>query len=272
MDRLKLHLLGTGAAEGYPAIFCKCNACMKARMLGGKDIRTRSSALLDDTIKIDFSADSYHHVLAYNLDLGSIQHFLFTHTHHDHFYPEDLMMRSPVFAHEIPYPLHIYGNDAVMAKCEMVLGRYKEHFQLHRIQPFKTFQIKGYNITPLPADHNPLETCFIFYIEKEGKALLYGHDTGWFPDETWQWLKDKKMDIVLLDCTSGLFPYRRNHMNIEAVKETKIIFEKNGNISENSQVVATHFSHNIDLTHDDLRKLLEPSGIIVAYDGMVVSC
>ncbi len=38
---MKLTYLGTAAAEGWPAVFCNCPCCRQARVLGGKDIRTR---------------------------------------------------------------------------------------------------------------------------------------------------------------------------------------------------------------------------------------
>ena len=33
---MKIKFLGTGAAEGWPALFCECAACKKAEELGGK--------------------------------------------------------------------------------------------------------------------------------------------------------------------------------------------------------------------------------------------
>lgn len=229
---MKVKLLGTSAAEGYPGIFCKCKACLTARQLGGKDIRTRTSAIIGDDIKIDFPADTLHHVLTNELDLGSIEHFIFTHTHHDHFYPDDLRMRLPGFAHKVNYPLHIHGHDLVMWRSKEVIQELGDYYKLHHIKPYETFEINDYQITPLLADHNKLETCFIFHIEKSNKALLYGNDTGWFPEETWKWLEDKRLDLVTLDCTNGLIKERANHLNIEAVKEIKDIFLSKGIINE----------------------------------------
>ena len=39
--------LGTAAAEGWPGLFCDCQACEKARAKGGRNIRTRSQAIVD---------------------------------------------------------------------------------------------------------------------------------------------------------------------------------------------------------------------------------
>lgn len=50
---MKLTYFGTAAAEGWPGIFCHCVYCERAKQLGGKNIRTRSQALLDDTLLFD---------------------------------------------------------------------------------------------------------------------------------------------------------------------------------------------------------------------------
>ena len=43
---MKLKYLGTAAAEGLPGIYCECDNCKKSRKLGGKNIRSRSQALI----------------------------------------------------------------------------------------------------------------------------------------------------------------------------------------------------------------------------------
>ena len=58
---MKIQYLGTAAAEGYPALFCECENCTKAKQLGGKNIRSRSQALIDDKLLIDYNADTNLH-------------------------------------------------------------------------------------------------------------------------------------------------------------------------------------------------------------------
>ena len=70
---MKIQYLGTAAAEGIPAIFCECENCRKSRMAGGRNIRTRSQALIDDRLLIDFPADTYMHFLQYNVPLAKIK-------------------------------------------------------------------------------------------------------------------------------------------------------------------------------------------------------
>ena len=66
---MKVQLLGTSAAEGWPGLFCNCRACEEARRLGGKNIRSRSSALIDGVLKIDLPPDTLYHVFRHGLDL-----------------------------------------------------------------------------------------------------------------------------------------------------------------------------------------------------------
>lgn len=47
---MKIQYLGTAAAEGWPGIFCNCPVCREAVRRGGKNIRSRSQALVDDSL------------------------------------------------------------------------------------------------------------------------------------------------------------------------------------------------------------------------------
>ena len=50
---LKIKVLGTAAATSMPLGFCNCDVCKKARQNGGKDIRKRSSIIINDEMLID---------------------------------------------------------------------------------------------------------------------------------------------------------------------------------------------------------------------------
>ncbi|MBR4222457.1 MAG: hypothetical protein IKR81_14960 [Victivallales bacterium] len=56
---MRLRILGSAAAEGWPAMFCSCPACQKARANGGKDLRRRTAYLLDEDTLIDYGPDIY---------------------------------------------------------------------------------------------------------------------------------------------------------------------------------------------------------------------
>ena len=54
-----MKFLGTSAGEGIPDPFCTCPICENARRVGGKELRTRSSFLLDEETIIDLGADYF---------------------------------------------------------------------------------------------------------------------------------------------------------------------------------------------------------------------
>ena len=272
---MKLTYLGTAAAEGWPGIFCRCEFCGKARLLGGKDIRTRSQALLDDALLFDLGPDTYMHMLRDGLDMPGIRHVLITHTHQDHFYPVELLFRSHGFAHEVEDTLTLYGSDAMVRAVKDSFKAYPDGSVLRRgktacseIALYEPTDIAGYLVSAMLAAHDKNERCYIYLVEKDGRALLYGNDTGIFPDETWDYLKGRRLTLVSLDCTMGRFKEGSNHMGIPDVIEVKERLVQMGCADENTRFVATHFSHNGQLTHRELTEELSPHGIETAYDGM----
>lgn len=268
---MKIHFLGTAAAEGFPNPFCHCDACDKARKLGGRNIRSRTSVIIDDVLKVDYPPDSFYHAIRDQIDMSLMKDLLITHTHCDHFNPADLEKRIEGFAHGIDHPLHIYGNDPAVQGFRQALPS-SNRFLFHRLLPFKSLKTETAEVTPLLADHDPMETCLLYYIEKDGKKILYGHDTGWFPKETWDWLKGRKIDLAILDCTGGYNSNKRsrNHMCIETVLEVQRAFQREKILVDGGGIIATHFTHNSGLLHEDFVKAFEPYGIQVAYDGMMV--
>lgn len=267
---MELLIMGTAAAEGWPGIWCRCRHCQEARRRGGKDIRTRAGALVDGVLKIDFGPDTYMQALRDGVDLGAVEHLIVTHTHHDHFLTHDLPMRGPVFSHGVEHELTIWGGDIPMAMARTTLKEYgTPHFKLQHVKPFRSFQAGAHLVTPLLADHNPMETCFVFAIERDGKRLLWGHDTGIFPAATWEALAAQPpFDCVVLDGTNGPLPWKEGHLGIDGLIEVRTEMLARGMATAETVFVTTHFSHNGGLLHAELEERLLPNGFLVAYDGM----
>ena len=83
---MNIQFLGTGAAEGIPALFCQCPLCRKAEAAGGREIRTRCGALVNNRILIDLTPDIFLHKLRFGLDLSAVEGVVVTHSHSDHFF------------------------------------------------------------------------------------------------------------------------------------------------------------------------------------------
>jgi len=270
---MRVKFLGTAAAEGWPGVFCQCENCRRAREAGGKNIRTRSSVLIDDIYKVDLPPDTYLHVLKYGLDLSRVEHLFITHTHQDHFYFEELRMRKSPFAHILSGTvMTVYGNEKVGDTIADMVGDpdYKLRFRL--CEPFKSFKAGDMRVTPMKADHayDQVAMFYIFESMREGKTVMVGFDTGWFPPETWEAIAEFRIDLAIFDCTNGPLEGRRGHMGITAVLEAKAELEKLGVLGPESICFATHFSHNGGLLHRQLEEKLNPHGVLVAYDGLEV--
>lgn len=269
---MKITYYGTAASEAWPALFCRCKACEMARKYKGKNIRTRSQALIDDSLLIDFPPDTNYHAQYLGLNLSEIRTLLMTHSHHDHFFPYDICMRNPNYAEKLSKEcLHMYGNEVIWKRFKeaaTICNNMEKYVTFHLLLPFeKVCTADGYTVTALLADHNQPEKALIYMIEKAGKRLLYAHDTGIFPESTWDYIKNIHFDLVSLDCTALSRDWRRGHMGFEAVDEVKKRMEMSGCTNDNTVFILSHLAHFGDFTHDKICELEEPKGYTVAYDG-----
>ncbi len=273
---MKLKYFGTAAAEGIPGMFCDCKICRNALTVRGKEIKTRSQALIDETLLIDFPADTYLHILNGGLDLRRIHHCIITHSHADHFYADDLWCRFEGVAHGVgEQPFHVYVTEAGYRQAEMLHGKSIDSARLkvHKIVPFEAFDAGEHHIIPLQANHDPATSPVIYIIEKDGKSLLYANDTGIFPDSTWDYLKtyNKCFDLVSLDCTAmALKNWRNGHMGLDTNKETYDRLLQMGLCNQKTAVYVNHFSHNGALTHEELVIEAAKLGFEATYDGLEI--
>ncbi len=272
---MKIHFYGTGASEGVPAMFCECECCQKLRKLGGKNLRTRSGAQVDDEILIDFSADTYAHELYGGLDITAINYLFITHSHIDHLYAPDLLtIRPPMAFYKRKRELQVFGNDKAISKIQKELEGYgrssaAEYLKLHAIKPFEKFQAGNYQVTALPANHDKNEDCLLYVITHNGKTLLYGHDSAMFGEDCWKSMKEFHFDCVVLDCTmveeTGIF---KEHMGLP---DNVIIRErmlKENMATKHTKFFATHFVHTYDPEHGRITPIFKEKGLIAAYDGL----
>lgn len=276
---MKLHFYGTGASEGVPALFCQCENCQKMRRLGGKNLRTRTGAQVDEDLLIDFSADTYAHVLYGGLDLTKIQYLLVTHSHEDHLYAADLMTMKPPMAF---YPgersLQVFGNETTAEKIRRESEKYQRdplevgrYVKMNRMHSFEKQTAGAYEITAIPANHDPAEECFVYVIQKNGKTLLYGHDSAVFAEPAWEALRGFSFDCVVLDCTmveeTGIF---KEHMGLPDNLIVRERMLREGMASEQTLFIATHFTHIYDPEQERIAPIFAEKGFLAAYDGMEV--
>lgn len=282
---MKIKYFGTAAAEAVPAFFCSCPICEKSRESGGRNIRTRSQALIDEELLIDFPADTYLHIMNYGLDLRPVKSCLITHGHDDHLYAYDLTYRkSPVNAKfpndgigKVPLDVYLTKKSAKplfsTLKQDNTFARDPSALTVNIISKFEPFTTAGYTVHPLKANHAKELDPVIYIIQKGGKSLLYAHDTGLFPNDTWKYIEKSgiKFDFVSLDCTStNREKLKGTHLNLAGCEIIKNRLLENGNADENTIFCLNHFSHNGGYTYDELVPIAQEKGFIVSYDSMEV--
>ncbi len=277
---MKLQFLGTGAAEGAPAIFCNCPTCKELRKRG--EYHTRAQYLIDGVLGIDFPADAYFHALRFDVDLAAMRYLIVTHTHIDHFNPLDFILRGYKYA-DGDHPLTIYGNrDVLAAFAEGTRREMKDcvakNFTLVEIKPFKPFSCGEYTVIPLPAQHANALDPFVFWIEKGGKAYLHLTDTGRLPAETLAHLeklckeRGRAVDFITFDCTflNGVGGENSRHMGLEDNRAMQEAFLRLGVANGGSRYAITHYSHNSAPLKENLQAAGEKYGYIPAHDGLIV--
>lgn len=221
---MRLTFLGTAAAEGFPALWCRCERCTTARHHGGRNLRFRSAALVNDDLMLDAGPDLVASAVRLGVDLAPAQALLVTHPHTDHLDPSTFLWRRQGFC-STPLPvLRVYAARSSLAKMMRVDGQdiapealRMEH---HRISAFQSFDIRTggaldpdprfppnvgdlpesaarhYRVWTFAASHAGPEVEALFFAvqQREGPevtgrtelpAFLYATDTGPFRDETW---------------------------------------------------------------------------------------
>ncbi len=266
---MQLRLLGTGGADGIPALYSSTRVSQYARQHRGKDIRTRSAAVLDDAIKIDFGPDTWSQLAREGLDARDWTAVIFTHSDSDHFAIEELQYALYPF-NECEYAgFQIYGNAVI---CRAIMERYPNWpFEVVMTHNFVPFTHCNYEITPVRPRHKESEEAHNFLIESEGRRILYATDTGVYPEETFDFLAGRRLDILVIECSEGFVhtPYY-GHLDI---KDLVLVLERlagQGTVDSQTQIVTTHHSHNGEGTHHELEQALNPHGVQIGFDGLVL--
>ncbi|MCS7263351.1 MAG: MBL fold metallo-hydrolase [Armatimonadetes bacterium] len=281
---LRFVLLGTGSSDLYPSPWCGCDFCAHARESDERNWRNFSCALLYPDVLIDCPPDLPHSALKANVELYKVRHLLVTHSHHDHFSTDPLLLRRSVLwaqktlhkdvlpLPDLP-PLTVYGNAKVNERCKSFLkevgSKYDLRIEVQKLKPFEPVKLdERTKAHPIKAQHCRDEEAFLFVLERDNFAIFYATDTGWLSEETFDYLRQFSIDLVVADATFGLAPSTDEHMNLEQIKELRERLLCEGILKEDGKFVATHFSPHWTPKHNLLTKVLEEQNIIAGYDGL----
>ncbi|MFE5321980.1 MBL fold metallo-hydrolase [Paenibacillus sp. NPDC056579] len=268
---MKITFLGTAAAEGIPFPFCDCATCQQARREKGRNIRRRQSLLINDDLLIDIGPDLYAACADLGISLTGLRHLLVTHSHKDHFYELNLQLRHRMFrlSTDLP-PLTVVAGASVLSMWDLTGGK-DQAAELNRI-PFaagRQLELAPYHVRSIEASHIPSIGDAMNYIIDDGKVkLLYASDTGMYGEQAWRQLAGVKLDAVVMEATLGTRQQAKTHLSfrdfglmLERMRELDII-------TEETKVIATHFSHQCVDPHEEIEAYFQGTGVVCAYDGL----
>lgn len=282
-------ILGTGASQFFPCPYCKCPVCEDARAKG--IVKTRTDFLIDEKNVIDFGPDINYQFIKNGFRMDELENIFLTHSHEDHIDVTELGVIGNR-KHKLEAPVHVklWGTQAALKVVREVAAAsvgdkdgdfFYKHIELCPVKEFESFETGGLRVTTLLSSHRGSgkdEWGLNYIIEKEGKTLLYATDTGWYPEETWDFLQKSnfRFDYVIMEDTyagdkNGIIkPFTSGHLNTANFLQMLKKLIECGCMEKDTPVFATHLSDAGQQLYENYVQTVENNpdyNITVASDG-----
>lgn len=250
---MKVKFLGTGTSTGVPEIGCQCEVCTSYDI---RDRRLRASVLIhieNKNILIDCGPDFRQQIL--QEQFIQLHGVLLTHEHYDHVGGLDDLRPFAKLG-----DLDIYSNTITLSALKKRIpysfaeNRYPgvPVFNLHEINPDKTFCVNGIEIQPINIMHYKLPI-----LGYRIKNFAYLTDVKSIPETESQKLKG--LDTLVI--TALRIGEHVAHLNLsESLDIIKRIAPR--------RAFLTHMSHQIGL-HEEVENIL-PDNVFLSYDGLEI--
>ncbi len=282
---VQLTFLGTAAAEGYPNAFCACANCETARTRGGRNIRHRSSALIDGQFLIDLGPDLQSASSALGIPLTGIRYAAQTHEHIDHLEPGNFFSRSDMVGVPNKIEMEWLATAGALDRASRTFDGFQpgesfasaavqERFNVRHtaIAPYEERQLGPYRIFAVPANHAKNIQPLLYAIERDGRQLFYATDTTTLPAEVWRALAERgwRFHVVVMDHTFGVEDRSTGHLNAAEFRLHLDAMREHGLLAEDARIYATHIAHHSNPPYEELVALTMPYGYDVAWDGLTI--
>ena len=293
-EKTQMLFLGTGAAEGFPDPFCGCEACLAAEKSDDPKLKRRRSALLlNEETLIDFGPDVMFACAAYGASLRNLRHMFLTHSHEDHFSCWNLayMGMSQTWgdrrialymsreARGLIEQFIAWGERCGHPDVENQLRNTEKYYEFVTVEPFRTYHVDDMNVMAVYGRHDGFaagEKSLNYYFETPRQGnVFYASDTGRVYDETYDALKGKRLDTLIIEGSFGKKPLgqENGHLWQETLCEALDRLIAQSTITSATQIYVTHIAHHGRYTHYDYEAYLQArygERIHVAYDGLRV--
>ncbi|SHG74913.1 phosphonate metabolism protein PhnP [Pollutimonas bauzanensis] len=250
---MRLSLLGTGDAAQVPVYNCHCPACDRARREACHR-RGPCSALMECG-GARWLVDAGLTDLAERFAPGSLDGIVQTHYHADH--AQGLLhlrwgrgMRIPVLGPDDPDGFaDLYKHPGILDFSQ-------------KLNAFQTLTLAGFSLTPLPLCHS--RPTFGYVFADGSSRIAYLTDTVGLPPATAAYLKERPLDLLVMDCSfPPLAQAPRNHNDLTRALDVIASLPV-------KKTVLTHIGHDFDTWLMAHRHEL-PQNVSVGFDGDVLA-
>lgn len=251
---MKLQFLGTCA--------CDFSQKLEAEFKNSFDFDARrSSALLvNDTILIDCGIHTLESLDILKIPYGQITDILITHTHDDHYIPENIAK----IAESKEAPLRIWIREGATVPDI-------SNVEIIRMSLLEKYEKYGITVTGLPANHDQTTFPQHLFVEIGGKKLYYACDGAWIMCGALNYLMGSDLDALVLDATMGdlVGDYRiGEHNSIPMIRHMLPSLKTHNIISDKTRIFLSHIAPSLHKSHNETVEIAKSFGAEVAYDGL----
>lgn len=254
---VKLQFLGTCACDYSP----KLQNEFKNKL--DNDVRRSSALLIEGSILIDCGEHTIESLDILGIPYSQITDILITHTHSDHYNEKNIEK----IAKNRHVPLRLWiREDAVIPGIP--------NTSVVKMKPYEAYKLDvGFAVTSLLANHDPQAYPQHFLLENDEKKIFYGCDGAWFLTDTYNYLHNANLDLMVLDATVGDYvgDYRlAEHNSIPMIRLMLPSLKINHTINDKTKIILSHIAPSLHKSHIETEKIAKSFGANVAYDGFLM--
>lgn len=257
---MKIRFIGTCAYDYSPLL----KTLYKEKL--DKDARRSSSLLVNDHLLIDCGDHVPESLNIQGIAFENVDILLLTHLHGDHYRPEHVRK----IADAANRKLQIYAHRSAINHLKTDLEG--ANVEIHALNYYKSRKLCGnLKITALRANHT---ACPSHYLIEDGKnCVYYGTDGAWIMYDTYYYLRQKKLDICIMDATVGDYEgdFRvAEHNSIPMIRLMLKSFYASKICNEQTRIILSHIAPSLHESHETEQLRLKEEKMELAYDGLEI--